>query len=44
MTRLPTREEIANQLHTALETETESEKNFHVRQALQLLDLRDDPS
>ena len=40
---IPTKEKGAAQhLHDALEAEEQSEKDFHVRQALQYLGIRED--
>lgn len=35
------REETVHHLHEALEADSTDRKNFHVRQALQLLDVED---
>ena len=35
------REEVVHHLHEALEVEDADTKNFHVRQALQLLDVEE---
>ena len=43
MGRPPSRKAVVHQLNTALATDAADEKNYHLRQALQLLGLRGYP-
>ena len=43
MGRPPSRKAVVHHLNTALAADVEDEKNFHLRQALQLLGLRGYP-